>query len=88
MASRGQDCKCQDNDNKEHDFRNATSDLKWFQDLRTDDVANDRNSQFCPRQQSAMPRMRNVVGIVQDYQTLDLGTEKEDWCGSTVSGSV
>lgn len=87
-ASRGQDCKCQDNDNKEHDVRNATEDLKWFQNLRADDVANDRDSQYCPRQQSAMPWMRNVVWIVQDDQTLDLGSEKEDWRGSTVTKSV
>lgn len=58
-------------------MRDAAGDLDRAEDLARKDVAEGRNSKKRPSEQRAVPVLRNVVFVVQDYQALRDGTDKE-----------
>ena len=58
-------------------MRDATNDLNRAQDLAGENIAESRNSEQRPGQQSSMPALRNVVLVVQNDQALSDGADKE-----------
>lgn len=58
-------------------MRHPANNLEWRKSFSCKDIAGYGNGEDGPRQERAMPSLRNISVVIQDYETLDRRAQQE-----------